>query len=259
MENISMIIPITFLVPFFQFAFFITSEQPPYIPTDNITLNCKALSDSHGSDGRFWAGDKSSKFGPFESSRDSPSAPYEAANQGGFVKTVPYMNARVSSSEFKYNFPVSPSQKFVGRHFYPASYKKLNLSKAFFSVKAGSFTLLKNFSAFLVAESSNVKSFFREFCLNVEENQGLELIFSPTPSSSNDTYAFINGIEIVSMPPNLYYTPSDLLKGDRFIGQKIGFYVDNYTALETVYRLNVGGKSISQTEDIGMFRIWPDD
>ncbi|EOY03717.1 Uncharacterized protein TCM_018831 [Theobroma cacao] len=180
MENISMIIPITFLVPFFQFAFFITSEQPPYIQTDNITLNCKALSDSHGSDGRFWAGDKSSKFGPFESSRDSPSAPYEAANQGGFVKTVPYMNARVSSSEFKYNFP--------------------------------------------------------EFCLNVEENQGLELIFSPTPSSSNDTYAFINGIEIVSMPPNLYYTPSDLLKGSGLITDYI--LSESYFTVNTTVPLN---------------------
>ncbi|XP_017975355.1 PREDICTED: receptor-like protein kinase FERONIA [Theobroma cacao] len=259
MENISVIFPITFLVTFLQFAFFIASERPPYVPTDNITLNCGALSDSHGSDGRFWAGDKSSKFGPVESSRTIPSAPYEADNQGGSVETVPYMTARVSSSEFKYSFPVSPGQKFVRLHFYPASYKKFDRSKAFFSVKAGSFTLLKNFSAFLVAESSNVKSFFREFCLNVEENQVLELIFTPTPSSSNDTYAFINGIEIVSMPSNLYYTPSDSLDGARFIGQKNGFYVDNYTALETVYRLNVGGKSISQTEDTGMFRLWSDD
>ncbi|XP_022727776.1 receptor-like protein kinase FERONIA [Durio zibethinus] len=245
MEKFLIIILITFL----KFAIFIASEQPPYVPTDNIILNCGAPSDSYGADGRIWTGDKSSK-----------SEAYEADSQGGgSVDRVPYMTGRVSSSEFKYTFPVTPGQKFLRLYFYSASYKQFDPSKAFFSVKAGSFTLLKNFSALLVADSLGFRSFFREFCLNLKENEVLDVIFTPSPSASNDTYAFINGIEIVSMPTNLYYTPPELLGGAPFIGQSSGFFVNNYTALEMVYRLNVGGNTISPKYDTGMFRLWSDD
>ncbi|XWS30903.1 hypothetical protein CRYUN_Cryun23aG0031300 [Craigia yunnanensis] len=239
MENFSIISLITFL----QFSIFIASEQLPYVPTDNITLNCGDPFGSEGWGDRFWTGDNSSK-----------SEAYEADSEDG-SDIVPYTTARVSSSEFNYTVPVTPGQKFVRLYFNPASYKQFDRSKAFFSVKAGSFTLLKNFSALLVANSLEVGFFFREFCLNIEEKQVLVLIFTPTPSASNDTYAFINGIEIVSMPPNLYYTPSDV----PVIGQSYGIPIDNYTALEMVYRLNVGGQSIPPMNDTGMFRLWSDD
>ena len=144
-----MIIPFAFFFISLQLAFLIASEQPPYVPTDDITLDCGASSGTDGSDGRFWAADKGSKFGPFELSRNISSA--YTANKQGSADAVPYMTARVSSSEFKYTFPVSPGQKFVRLHFHPASYGKFDRSKAFFSVKSGSFTLLRNFSASLFA------------------------------------------------------------------------------------------------------------
>ncbi|XVE78535.1 hypothetical protein DITRI_Ditri13aG0153000 [Diplodiscus trichospermus] len=245
MENFSIIILITFL----KFACFTASEQPPYVPTDNITLNCGAPNDSYGLD-RFWAADKSS----------SPNTSFEADGGGSVDASVPYTTARVSGSEFKYAFRVTPGHKFLRLYFNSASYKKFDRSKAFFSVKAGSFTLLRNFSAFLFAESLEFRYFSKEFCLNVEENEALNLIFTPSPSGSNDTYAFINGIEIVSMPPNLYYTPPESLEGVPFIGaQSNGFYISNNTALEKVYRLNVGGQPISPINDTGMFRRWSDD
>ncbi|TYI20097.1 hypothetical protein ES332_A07G211800v1 [Gossypium tomentosum] len=252
MEKYSVIILITIL----QSAIFVASEQPAYVPTDNITLNCGATTDLLANDGRSWAADKNSKFGPFESSHNKSQA-YEADTQDG-SETVPYMTVRVSRSEFKYTFPVTPGQKFVRLYFHPASYKEYDRSKAFFSVKAGSFTLLKNFSAFLVADSKGKNSFSREFCLNVEDNKVLDLVFTPSRSASNDTYAFINGIEIVSMPTSLYYTPPDSLDVP-FVGQNYPFPVENDTALEMAYRLNVGGQSISPNDDTGLFRLWSDD
>jgi hypothetical protein len=39
----------------------------------------------------------------------------------------------------------------------------------------------------------------------------------------------------------------------------IPFYFDDTTALETMYRLNVGGNDISGVEDTGMFRTWSQD
>ncbi|KAK8346360.1 hypothetical protein V6Z12_A07G209200 [Gossypium hirsutum] len=168
------------------------------------------------------------------------------------------MTVRVSRSEFKYTFPVTPAQKFVLLYFHAESYKEYDRSKAFFPVKAGSFTLLKNFSASLVANSKGRNWFPREFYLNVEDNEVLDLVFTPSRSASNDTYAFINGIEIVSMPTNLYYTPPDSGYVP-FIGHSYPFPVENDTALEMAYRLNVEGKSISPNDDPGLFRLWSDD
>jgi hypothetical protein len=81
-----------------------------------------------------------------------------------------------------------------------------------------------------------------------------------TPNGSN-TYAFINGIEILSMPTNLYYTPSGDDEGFSFIGQGQGmlYRIENSTALEMLYRLNVGGRTMSISEDTGMFRLWSQD
>ncbi|PPS12362.1 hypothetical protein GOBAR_AA08281 [Gossypium barbadense] len=235
---------------------FVASEQPAYVPTDNITLNCGATTDLLANDGRSWAADKTSKFGPFKSSHNKSQA-YEANTQDG-SETVPYMTVRVSRSEFKYTFPVTPGQKFVLLYFHAESYKEYDRSKAFFPVKAGSFTLLKNFSASLVANSKGRNWFPREFYLNVEDNEVLDLVFTPSRSASNDTYAFINGIEIVSMPTNLYYTPPDSGYVP-FIGHSYPFPVENDTALEMAYRLNVEGKSISPNDDPGLFRLWSDD
>ncbi|KAK5819811.1 hypothetical protein PVK06_024835 [Gossypium arboreum] len=75
-------------------AIFVAPEQPTYVLTDNITLNCGATTDLLANDGRSWAVDKNSKFGPFESSHIKSQA-YEADTQDG-SETVPYMMARVS-------------------------------------------------------------------------------------------------------------------------------------------------------------------
>ncbi|KAE8690123.1 Receptor-like protein kinase ANXUR2 [Hibiscus syriacus] len=255
MEKFFVIILITIL----HLVIFVASEQTAYVPTDNITLNCGAPTDLSW-DGIFWGGDNNSNFGPFESSSHNKSKAYGADNQGGSVETVPYMTARVSGSEFNYTFHVTPGQKFVRLFFHLASYGEYDKSKAFFTVRAGSFTLLRNFSAFLVAKSLNVRTLLREFCLNVGDNEVLNLVFTPSPSASNDTYAFINGVEIVSMPTNLYYTPPDQLSsGVPFVGQRYEVTIENDTALEKGYRLNVGGPTILPKEDTGLYRLWSVD
>jgi hypothetical protein len=44
-----------------------------------------------------------------------------------------------------------------------------------------------------------------------------------------------------------------------YVGSDVFFYLYNTTALETVYRLNVGGQDISSTGDTGMYRTWHQD
>ncbi|RVW39240.1 Receptor-like protein kinase FERONIA [Vitis vinifera] len=176
-----------------------------YNPTDTIALDCGSTGNSTASDGRAWTGDIGSILATLQPLDTTIAA--RAIRQGP-VEGIPYLTARMSSSQFTYTFLVSAGLKFVRLYFYPSWYPGFDRSKALFSVKSGPFTLLSNFRADLVADSLGLEYFVREFCINVEENQLLNLTFSPSPSSSNDSYAFVNGIEIVSMPHNLYYTPA---------------------------------------------------
>ncbi|GMN75166.1 hypothetical protein TIFTF001_056574, partial [Ficus carica] len=50
------------------------------------------------------------------------------------------------------------------------------------------------------------------------------------------------------MPSNLYYSEAE--------GNEIHIVAENGTALETMYRINIGGRAISPVGDTGMFRQW---
>ncbi|KAH9738711.1 Receptor-like protein kinase FERONIA [Citrus sinensis] len=222
-----------------------------YKPTESIFLACGSIGSSGTLDYRTWIGDINSEYSPSEPENEA-SRTFTAPQQ------PPYSAVRLSQSQFTYTFNLTAGQKFIRLYFYSTSYSGFNSSKAFFSVKAGSFTLLSNFSASLTADALGKDLFFKEFCINVEEGQRfLNTTFMASPEYK-DSYAFINGIEIVSMPPNLYYTAAND-PGFVFVGQGNQYGIINSTALETLYRINVGGYPISPLEDTGMFRTWSTD
>ncbi|XP_030959139.1 receptor-like protein kinase FERONIA [Quercus lobata] len=252
MKNHSLLTPIFFIFcPGFIFCHFtVATSTPPYKAVDHIALNCGTSGNSNPPDGRNWTGEIGSKYGPTEQNNKSI---FSDAQSHSSVGTVPYTTARLSHFQFTYAFPVAAGPKFVRLYFHSASYSGYEKSKDFFTVKAGSFTLLGNFST---SDSTESKSFFKEFCINVEENQILKLTFIPF---SSDYYAFINGIEIVSMPIDLYYSQKGFIKYEwvpEYVAQAPRFYINYSMALEMVYRLNVGGSLIQPKEDTGMFREW---
>lgn len=219
-----------------------------YVPGDEILLNCGGPPNLPDADGRKWGTDIESKY-----MLGSKSSTSDAADQKPSVPQVPFMSARVFQSEFTYSFPVAPGRKFVRLYFYPSSYNKLNATNAIFSVTVGQYTLLRNFSAAQTAEALNYDYLTKEFSINVP-SETLNMTFTPSPNSSN-SFAFVNGIEIISHP-DIYSTED----GNTFIvGQNSPFIIDSSTALENVYRLNVGGNVISPSGDTGMFRSWGDD
>ena len=126
---------------------------------------------------------------------------------------------------------------------------EFNRSKAFFCDKAGGvYTLLTNFSAALAIGDD--KRIVKEFCINFTgEGENLNITFTPTAGA--DAYAYINGIEIVSMLDNIYY-PQD--EPNKFIGQQKSFFIETDYALENIYQLNVSGRSLLPMEDSGMYR-----
>lgn len=168
----------------------------------------------------------------------------------------------MSRHEFSYAFQVKPGQKFIRLHFYQDSYEGFSFkqSEALFTVKAGPYTLLTNFSTALASHVLGEKRIIKEYCVNIDDGLALTITFSPAQRrrKSDDFYAFVNGIEVVSMPTGLYFTPEGKL-GALVVGQKYKFVIDNSTALELVQRLNVGGTSISPVEDSRLFRRWDGD
>ncbi|RVW20817.1 Receptor-like protein kinase FERONIA [Vitis vinifera] len=232
---LSFIIPLYLLVLHF-FPIPITGDSPPlYNPTDIYTVDCGASGNLKAWDNRIWIGDTNSRFSLIEKNKASIIS--KAAKTSPSVDPVPFATARLSRFQFAYIFPVTTGQKFIRLHFYPSSVAGFDRSKAFFSVKIGGYTLLNNFSAALAADAHGDETVSKEFCVNVKQgDQMLNITFTPT-ASDPDAYAFINGIEIVSMPDYLYYT-SPQNGGIQFIGQK-----------------NI----CSPMEDTGMFRTWDED
>ncbi|MBA0588588.1 hypothetical protein Gorai_001684, partial [Gossypium raimondii] len=219
-----------------------------YVPTEKILLNCGEKSDLSDNDNRKWTPDVGSKF--LTGTEKSVTSP--ASSQDPAVPEVPYMTARVFHSNFTYSFPVVSGRKFVRLYFYANSYDGQNATNALFSVTSGSYTLLKNFSAAQTSEALNYAFVIKEYSINVDGDH-LNLTFSPSSTPSN-AYAFVNGIEVLSMPD--LYSNSD---GVPIVGQQVPLTIDNATALENVYRLNVGGSDISPSGDTGLFRSWYDD
>lgn len=231
-----------------------TENPPPYDPTDTIFLNCGELSNTTVKiDGRSWDGDEHSKFfSDSETNSFVSTAPYQDQS----VTAVPYMKARIIRSNFTYTFPVSAGPIFLRLYFYPVSYSGLDITTSFFSVSANSYTLLNNFSAYLTVSAIDppVADMIKEFVITISEEQILNLNFNPSPSS----FAFINGIEVVSMPENLYVKQTDT--PITFVNNRNSFfYYDKPVALERAYRLNVGGPQVSGADDTGMFREWSND
>uniref|UniRef100_A0A0E0JP71 non-specific serine/threonine protein kinase n=1 Tax=Oryza punctata TaxID=4537 RepID=A0A0E0JP71_ORYPU len=190
------------------------------------------------------------------SSAAAPAPAAASAGQDPSVPQVPYLTARVSAAPFTYSFPLGAGRKFLRLHFYPANYSTRDAADARFSVSvpAANVTLFSNFSAYQTATALNFAYIVREFSVNVT-TPTLDLTFTPEKGHPN-AYAFVNGIEVVSSPDLFDISTPNLVTGD---GNNQPFPIDAGTALQTMYRLNVGGQAISPSKDTGGYRSWDDD
>ncbi|KAJ0255106.1 Serine-threonine/tyrosine-protein kinase [Hirschfeldia incana] len=228
----------------------------PYVPVDLFLFNCGANSDVTDS-ARNWTSENRKTL---PSNSAAASFTSDSSFQDSGVPQVPYTTARIFRSDFTYTFPVSPGWKFIRLYFYPTRYGSgFDAATSFFSVNVNGFTLLNNFSADLTVKASKPesKSLIKEFIVPVYLNRTLNLTFAP---SSNKSLAYVNGIEIVSMPDRFYSKGGfdDLITN---VGSDLGFFIENTTAFETVYRLNVGGQDVDDDGGgtTGMLRRWLSD
>ncbi|KAI8015982.1 Receptor-like protein kinase HERK 1 [Camellia lanceoleosa] len=152
-----------------------------------------------------------------------------------------YKTARVFTKSSKYTFPISQSGRhWIRLYFFPFVYKNYNLSTANFSVSAQNYLLLGNFNP----EGVSVK----EFSVNVTSST-LVITFTP---ANNNTLAFLNALEVVSVPDSLI---TDDATSVNPTAKFQGLFTQ---ALETVFRVNMGGPSVSFENDT-LWRTWIPD
>ncbi|XP_054803622.1 receptor-like protein kinase FERONIA [Prosopis cineraria] len=231
-----------------------------YKAIDNILVNCGSSASVQLAN-RTWSPDINSQQlkifenPPFSSVQANTSS---LDNRPSLMKDL-YITARLSRSEFTYSFlMLTDGPKFLRLYFYASSYSDFDRYSSFFSVKSGPFTLLKDFSPTADDDDDESDIITREYCINVPPgNLMLNVTFVPnTTVTSPDAYAFINGIEVVSMPTYLYYTKPSDHPGLPFVGRNTSYHIERTMALETMYRINVAGNQIPPDQDTGMFRNW---
>lgn len=177
--------------------------------TSEISIDCGSTGVFAARNGRKWLGDMQPELSSLLQI-NGKSTTSTLTNKLALDDPVPFKTARISCSPFSYAFQVDSGQKIIRLHFNPSKYRGFRGLKDLFTVQSGSFTLLSNFSASLTADALHVNTFTKEFCLTIQENQQLIITFSPETNQLLETYAFINGIEIVSVPAALSYLKSEM-------------------------------------------------
>ncbi|CAN4101825.1 unnamed protein product [Withania somnifera] len=201
-------------------------------PADNYLIDCGSSKDTNVGNRVFIADNSASKF---VSTSQDILADTKAGN------SLLYQTARIFTEQSSYKFPINN----VGRHwirlyFYPFVYKTYDMSSATFSVSTQQNVLLGNFSPKKVVS-------VKEFSVNVT-TKDLVITFSPL----GDSFAYINALEIVSVPDGLITDEASTFGPS---GVFSGMYAQ---ALETVARVNMGGPAVSFDNDT-LWRSWVPD
>ncbi|XP_040994110.1 receptor-like protein kinase HERK 1 [Juglans microcarpa x Juglans regia] len=152
-----------------------------------------------------------------------------------------YQTARVFTGSSTYTFSIRQSGRhWIRLYFYPFIYTGYNMSAAKFSVSTQSHVLLSDFGV----ESTSI---LKEYSLNVTSNN-IEITFTP----SSNSIAFLNAIEVVSVPDGLITDGASTVNPS---GQFQGLLP---LALETVWRVNMGGPKVTFDNDT-LWRTWIPD
>ncbi|KAI3457498.1 hypothetical protein Pfo_014161 [Paulownia fortunei] len=181
---------------------------------------------------------------------DSVQSSVSLKSQGNYIvatsnSTAPfpiYQSARIFTSTTSYRFEIEQEGRhWVRLHFYPLPGQ--NLTSASITVVTEDFVLLHNFSF----RNYNGSYLFKEYAINVTSN-----ILAVTFIPANNSVAFVNAIEVVSVPDNLIPDQAVALSPSGPFNGLSGL------ALETVYRLNMGGPLITAQNDT-LGRTWEND
>lgn len=204
-----------------------------FVPVDNHLIGCGSPGNTTVGGRVFLADD------PIAVALSTPQKIFASAslNSGSIL----YKTARVLNGVSNYTFPIKRhGRHFVRLHLFPFVSESYNLSLAKFSVFAQGLTLFRDFQ---LPNGSLVK----EYSMNVSSSN-LVLTFSP----SKDSFAFVNAIEVVSVPDEL------ILENAKTVNPAGDYSNLKTQALETVVRVNMGGVEVASENDT-LSRRWVSD
>lgn len=207
-----------------------------FTPVDNYLIACGS-SQNVIFQGRTFVPDSVHSSLVLKSQGDS------VVNSSSSAPSPIYQSARIFSGTSSYKFEIQQEGRhWVRLYFYPLPNSSKNLTSASVTVVTENFVLLNNFTF----KNYNGSYMLKEYAINVTSDT-LTLTFIP----SNNSVAFVNAIEVVSI--------SDVLP-DQALALKPSapFSGISELALETVYRLNMGGPLITAQNDT-LGRTWEND
>lgn len=228
-------VPSVFVLLSLYFQHSLSSSS--FTPTDNYLITCGS-SQNITYLGQIYIPDST-----------QPSFDLETQQVSNIVEsnsTVPlpiHQTARVFTTIFTYKFDIrKPGRHWIRLHFYPIPGH--NLSSASFTIVTENFVLLNSHSFKSYIDSKYIS---KEYSINVTSNT---LLINLIPS--NSSIAFINAIEVVSIPDELI---PDQATGLAPYQPVTGL---SERVFETVYRLNMGGPKLTKQNDT-LGRMWEND
>jgi len=225
------------VIAFGLFAVIIASSNALFSPADSYLISCGS-SQNVTFQGQIYSPDSG-----HPSLKFSGSAKSVVATPNSIAPFPVYQFAQIFTSTASYEFGIKKKgPHWIRLYFFPIPNSGHDLKATTLTVVTENFVLLNNFT-FRNYTGSYMS---REFAVNVDSNS-LTLSFIP----SNNSVAFVNAIEVVSIPDNLIPDHALALPSTTVSG-----ILDR--ALETVYRLNMGGPLLTALNDtIG--RSWQND
>ncbi|KAK4369135.1 hypothetical protein RND71_012927 [Anisodus tanguticus] len=217
-------------------SFLIHVANAAFTPADNYLIACGSSKNATFL-GQIFVPDTPHKSVALESEENSIATTFNS--------TAPfsiYQSARIFHTTTSYKFDIhQEGRHWVRLYFYPIPGH--NLTSASITVVTENFVLLNNFSF----KRYKGNYLFKEYSINVTTDS-LTIALIP----SNNSIAFINGIEVVSAPDELI--PDQAVAAS----PPAPFNGLSELALETVYRLNMGGPLVTAQNDT-LGRTWEND
>ncbi|KAK9664562.1 hypothetical protein RND81_14G051800 [Saponaria officinalis] len=220
-------------------AFLALFIENNFVAANNYLIDCGSLNDTAVGNRVFVSDHKSSRF---LSTRHQILGRTSSDLLAASPTSPLFRTARVFVEKSVYTLPIRQlGRYFIRLYFFPFDFGTYEMSSANFSVSAQEFVLLSDYTP---KKSPLVK----EFSVNVTSDT-LVIVFKPTGNS----IAFLNALEVVLVPDSLIIDHANQINPIRTYN---GLATQ---ALETVFRLNVGGSLVNYDNDT-LWRTWvPDD
>ncbi|PAN32331.1 hypothetical protein PAHAL_5G479000 [Panicum hallii] len=211
-----------------------------YTPADNYLISCgSSVGTTVGQ--RVFVADDSGSVTLTSSHSAAVRAP--PGSTPGFDNAALYQTARVFTAPSSYAFRISrPGRHFVRLHFFPFASQSYDLAAASFKVSTQDAVLIDSYTPAKNGASQPVP---HEFLLDVARGT---LIVTFVPLAGG--LAFVNAVEVVSVPDNLMADSARTSRGQQLIPIAL--------PLQMAYRVNVGGPAVAVDNDT-LWREWTKD